>query len=117
MLFVSLGSCNNASLQPTPAYGTKVRYALNQPLTFPDLTLEFIGERWVDASPNYPRGFTYYDFKVGHGDQEQIISWSAGTGDIGPAPFEVAGQDYWLELVSSDRLGRLEKDELVLWKE
>lgn len=116
-LVISLGSCYNVSPQPPPAYGTKVRYTLNQPLTFPDLTLEFSGERWVDASPTYPRGFTYFDFKIRQGNQEQIISWSAGTGDIGPVLFEVNGQGYWLELRFSDSLGQLAENELVLWKE
>ena len=114
---VFLAGCTRSSSQAAPAYGVKVRYTQNQPLAFPDLTLEFVGQRKVDASPNFPRGFTYYDFKVSQGDRMQTISWSAGTGDIGPTLFEVGGQNYWLELSMSDKLGRLAEDELVLWQE
>ena len=117
LLLINLSGCQNASSQSPPAYGTKVTFGAGRPLMFPDVTLEFVGQRWVDTSPNYPRGFTYYDFKVRQGDQEQTISWSAGTGDIGPTSFEVGGQDYLLELAMSDKLGSLAENELVLWKE
>lgn len=116
-LLIVVAGCNRALSQSPPAYGAKVRYAQGQALAFPDLTLEFMGEREVDTSPQYPRGFIYYDFKVRQGDQEQTISWSAGTGDIGPTSFEVAGQSYLLELAMSDKLGPLAEDELVLWQE
>ena len=36
-------------------YGVKVRYHQGEPLSFPDLTLEFRGERQVDAGSRYPR--------------------------------------------------------------
>ena len=103
-LLIAVAGCNQASSQP-PVYGAKVYYALNQPLTFPDLTLEFIGQRKVNASPQFPRDFIFYDFKVSQGNQTQTISWSAGTGDIGPTLFEIGGQNYWLKLAMSDKLG------------
>jgi hypothetical protein len=115
-LLIGLLGCNRALIQAPPNYGLKIRYVVGQPLNFPDLSLEFIGQRKVDTSPEYPRGFTYYDFKVRQGNQEQLVSWSAGTGDIGPTFFEMAGQSYQLELAASDQLGRLAEDELVLWK-
>ncbi len=115
-LLLAVTGCNRASSQP-PVYGAKVYYTLNQPLVFPDVTLEFIGARKVSASPQFPRDFTFYDFKVSQGSQTQTISWSAGTGDIGPTSFEIGGQNYLLELAMSDKLGALAEDELVLWKE
>lgn len=57
-----------------------------------------------------------YDFKVYQGSQSQLISWSSGTGDIGPTLFELAGNRYALELAMSDKLGILDENELVLWR-
>jgi hypothetical protein len=111
-----MAACNPTSTQP-PRYGVKVEYAQGQPLNFPDLTLEFVGKRKSPATSDYPRRLTFYDFKGHQGSQEQLISWSAGTGDIGPTLFELAGYRYALELAMSDELGSLDGDELVLWRE
>lgn len=99
-----------------PEYGVKIIYTQNQSLQFPDFTLEYMGERHED-SPVFKPGFTFYDFKVKSSAGEQIVSWSSGTGDIGPAVFEVAGQPYLLERAHSDKLGWLEDNEVVIWKQ
>jgi hypothetical protein len=106
-------------LQPSaakPDYGVKLTYRQNQPLRFPDFTLEYIGQRH-EESEVFKRGFTFYDFKVTGGAEEQIVSWSSGTGDIGPANFQLAGQTYLLEKSYSDKLGRLAENEVVIWKQ
>jgi hypothetical protein len=64
----------------------------------------------------YPRGFLYYDFKVRTANIEKAVSWSSGTGDIGPVQFEIAGKHYQLELRHSDKLGKLKDNELVIWQ-
>ena len=115
-LVIAVAGCNRALSQPR-VYGAKTIYAQGQPLVYPDVTLEFIGTRKMDASAEYPHAITYYDFIVRQGDQAQPISWSAGTGDIAPTSFKIAGQNYWLELAMSDKLGSLAEDELVLWNE
>lgn len=102
--------------QVTPAYGAKVRFAEGKPLTFPDLTLEYAGERRVESA-QYPRGFVVHDFVARHDGQEMPVSWSAGTGDIGPALFALVGHRYRLELDRSDDLGLLRDGELVLWQD
>jgi hypothetical protein len=75
-----------------------------------------VGERNV-ASDTYPRGFRYHDFRVLGATGAQTVTWSSGTGDIGPQPFAVAGEKYLLELQRSDRLGPLPENTLVIWKE
>lgn len=97
-------------------YGVKVKFQQGRPMVFPDLTLVYQGERQGEAGPQYPRGFTYYDFRAAQGEDSLVIPWSAGTGDIGPTVFELAGRTYRLELRQSDELGRLADDELVLWQ-
>lgn len=95
------------------AYGTKVPFAKARPLQFPDFTLEYAGER-RQSSERFPRGFVYHEFIVSTASERITVSWSAGTGDIGPAIFAIARTQFGLELVMSDTLGRLKPDELVI---
>jgi hypothetical protein len=95
-------------------YGQRVRFGIGQQLHFPDFTLTYVGERHV-ASEVFPRGFTYHDFKITHGEEEAQVSWSSGTGEIGPVFFEVEGEEYQLELRYSDKLGQLAENQLVIW--
>lgn len=95
------------------AYRAKIAFRANSPIQFRDFELTFVGERHV-TFPQYPRGFDYYDFRVVSGSETLTVSWSAGTGEIGPASFTVAGRRFLLELVHSDRLGTLKENELVV---
>jgi hypothetical protein len=97
-------------------YSVRVKYNRKGTLEFPDFTLQFLGRRTV-SFPEYPRGFLYYDFKIKKGGIEKTVSWSSGTGDLGPEGFEIGDHSFLLELRRSDKLGRLEEDELVIWKE
>ena len=106
------GACLEAGPRPAP-YGARVVFRADTPIQFEDFTMSFVGER-LDASPQYPRGFLMYDFRVVSASGTQTVSWSAGTGEIGPAEFTVAGRRYLLELKHSDRRGALENDELVV---
>lgn len=95
------------------AYGAKLRFSVGRPLHFPDFQVTYMGKRHV-TPPQYPRGWWTYDFKVrGKGD-EQMVSWSAGTGDIGPTRFKVDGAEFQIELSRSDKLGSLREDEMVV---
>jgi hypothetical protein len=95
------------------AYGSKVRFGLDRTLRFPDFEMTYLGKRHV-TPPQYPRGWWIHDFKVRGKDGEQTVSWSAGTGDIGPTCFKVNGADFQIELSRSDKLGSLRGDELVV---
>ena len=88
-------------------------YKKGAPVVFPDFALTYLGER-RKAAPPYPRDFIYQDFRVSAAQGEQIVSWSAGTGAIGPALFNVGKKKFALELSWSDKLGRLSKGELVM---
>jgi hypothetical protein len=98
-------------------YGKKERFAKGKALVFPDCELVFTGTRRVSSSA-YPRGFLYYDFEARSGGQTKEVSWSSGTGDVGPEFFAVNGRKFVLELGSSAAFkGWLKDDELVLWRE
>ena len=115
LFFITLAACNGGSAQ-TLRYGKKVHYAQGEPLDFPDLTLEFVGITEYPPSDLYPRSMYAYEFKASKEGESQLISWSSGTGDIGPTFFEISGKKFSLELALSDELGPLEKDELVVWR-
>ena len=98
-----------------PKYQIKVVFAEKIALHFPDFDLTFAGRRRV-TPPQYPRGWWVYDFVVRSKSGQQTVSWSAGTGDIGPARFKVNGGEFQIELAHSDKLGALGEDELVISK-
>jgi len=109
-----LGGCSFFGSDPSPAaYGDKRSCSKGQHLAFPDFTIEFVGTRRV-TFPQYPRGFLYYDFNVSHGSQKQTISWTGGTGLIGPMEFQVNGKKYVLERIFSAKRGKLGESELVI---
>jgi hypothetical protein len=108
-------SCGYAASGEKASYGTRVKYGAGNKIEFPDFTIEYVGER-RQSSPMYPRGFLYYDFKVSSGKTEKMVSWTAGTGDIGPVAFELGGKRYQLELRRSDKLGKMNDNELVIWQ-
>lgn len=95
------------------AYGAKVAFRQDQAIPFEDFQLTFVGQHRETPSV-YPRGFLYFDFQVAAGRQRLKVSWTAGTGLIAPAQFEVSGRRYLLELKWSHPVGRLKEDELVV---
>ena len=108
-------SCGHGASEHKASYGTRVKYRVGAKIEFPDFTVEFVGER-RQTTPAYPRGFLYYDFKVRTANIEKVVSWSSGTGDIGPVEFEIGGKHYQLELRHSDKLGKLKENELAIWQ-
>ncbi len=109
-----LAACSAAeNSQATATYGSKVRFGTGQTLRFPDFEMTYMGKRHV-TPPQYPRGWWMHDFKVRGKGGEQTVSWSTGTGDIGPTRFKVNGVDFQVELSRSDKLGSLRDDELVV---
>jgi hypothetical protein len=113
LVFLTPVSCRHAA--QNASYGTRVKYRAGQKIEFPDFTIEYVGER-RKTLPVYPRGFLYYDFKVSKGKFEKVISWTTGTGVIDPIDFEIDGGKYQLELRHSDKLGKLNENELVIWQ-
>lgn len=120
---ICLSSC---SFNETPAednqikkYGEKVSYSSGKEFIFPDFTIKFVGEREEKISNDwmFPQKMTFYDFELAKGETRQKLSWSSGTGDIGPTFFTINGAEYVLELRQSDIIkGSLGDDILVIWR-
>jgi hypothetical protein len=115
LAFIGPVSCGHAASEQKASYGTRVKYRVGKKIEFPDFTIEYVGER-RKSLPVYPRGFLNYDFNVSQGKAEKMVSWTSGTGDIGPVDFEIGGKQYQLELRHSDKLGKLKDNELVIWQ-
>jgi hypothetical protein len=113
LVFFGPVSCGHAA--QNASYGTRVKYREGQKIEFPDFTVQYLGER-RKSLPVYPRGFLYYDFKVSRGKAEEVVSWTTGTGIIDPTDFEFDGKRYHLELRRSEKLGKLNDNELVIWQ-
>ncbi len=100
-------------------YNTVVKYSKGEKIQFADFKLEFTGTR--DEKKVFPNGnslnFKFYDFTVSNDKTNKTISWSSGTGDIGPLQFEFDGKEYQLELSYSEMLKtKLSENELVIVK-
>lgn len=98
---------------PSEPYNAKVTFAEGTPVPFKDFTVTYVGKRHV-VPKQYPRGWWIYDFKIEAGGKEQKVSWSAGTGDIAPARFEVGGRTFQLELSMADKIGQLKENQMVV---
>ena len=101
------------SVQP---YSQKIRFRQGKPLQFADFILTFDGQTHVKVE-RYPNGFVYENFTVTAKGVPQKIIWTMGTGVLDPTDFSVAGQPFMLELKSSDILGPMEEDQLVVWRQ
>jgi hypothetical protein len=45
-----------------------------------------------------------------------MVSWTTGPGVIDPTDFDIGGKHCQLELRHSDKLGKLQDNELVIWQ-
>lgn len=102
-------------------YGKRVQYEIDKMIQYPNFSIRFIGTRHV-VPDVYPRGWLVYDFEIISKDQEKLkVSWSAGTGAIGPTYFSVNEREYVLELEatipeSDPKKGWLDENEMIIWR-
>jgi hypothetical protein len=116
LITTALVGCALVARNPVQVtYGVAVTCLQGQTLVFPDFNLGFVGTR-RETLPQYPRGFLYYDYNITSGGQKQTVAWTSGTGAIGPQVFQVDGENFTLERVFSDKLGKLGEDDIVIWK-
>jgi hypothetical protein len=116
LAIVLLSVATPALLGGEARYGDKVKFSKGTRIVFPDFVLEYIGQH-RESSEKYPRGFLFYDFFASTNGGGKRVSWSGGTGDIGPVGFALNDKRFSLELKRSDKLGPLKDDELVAWKD
>lgn len=118
VLLLAASSGRQARTKVVP-YGKRVHYEKGKTLHFADLDLVYVGPRH-EASDVFPNGFDYQDFDVTQGEHTIQVSWTSGTGDLGPTFFKRNGHEYALELKISqwqEPLNWFGPDELILWKD
>lgn len=117
-MFLSVCGSGGGAENQTMNYGEQISYTSGNELRFPDFSIKFLGRRDEKISKDIllPLTMTFYDFEVSKGDTAKKISWSSGTGDIGPSFFEIGGDEYVLEMSHSDVLKKIEEGRLVVWK-
>jgi hypothetical protein len=103
------------SLSEHYAYGQKINYLDRKSKQLPDISVRFVGER-KENSKIFPSGFVNEDFEVVKAVETKKVSWSSGTGDIGPIFFDIGGEPYVLELAISDVYDVMNNGEMVVWQ-
>ena len=93
-------------------YREKVRFSRDIMVEFPDFDLLYLGTGVSTGGGIHVPIKSYY-FRIGRGEEENIIFWTAGTGDIGPIPFEFNDTSYIIEM---ERMGYGRKEEIKLDK-
>ena len=74
------------------------RFAYDKVIRYPDFSIEYVGQHSADGIIRVD----FYDFTVTDASGiAQDVSWTAGTGDIGPASFTVGKKTFMLELKRS----------------
>jgi len=100
----------NESEKVKANYREKVEFSRDTWIEFPDFDLLYLGTGTrTDGGMHVP--IKSYYFKIVKGREENIIFWTAGTGDIGPVPFEFNDNDYMIEMELMS-FGREEEDRL-----
>ena len=115
-------NCFSRSAGGKQEYGSIVTFKKGDKIEFADLNVEYTGDR--DVKSNFSNGnsftFHYKDFTVsepGNPDNKKTVSWTSGTGDIGPVEFELNNKKFSLELAHSEKLNKwLKEDEMIINK-
>jgi hypothetical protein len=103
-----------SEIKDSVQYGEKVRYEKGIAVQFPDFTLTYTGDRWLSGKNGATWSMVFNLFNISDGKNSKEVSWSSGTGNIVPNPFEFNGKRYSIERALSDKFGQLKQDELII---
>jgi hypothetical protein len=87
----------NESEKVKANYRERASFSRDTWLEFPDFDLLYLGTGVYTSGGMHVPIKSYY-FRIVRGAEENIIFWTAGTGIIGPIPFEFNGNDYMIEM-------------------
>jgi hypothetical protein len=107
----------NESERVKANYREKVRFSRDTWIEFPDFDLIYLGTGVSTGGGMHVPIKSYY-FRIVRGKEENIIFWTAGTGVIGPIPFEFNDDDYVIEMkrmaYGQEGEVKLGEDELII---
>jgi hypothetical protein len=87
----------NESEKVKANYRERVTFSRDTWVEFPDFDLLYLGTGVSTGGGMHVPIKSYY-FRIVRGKEENIVFWTAGTGVIGPIPFELNGKDYMIEM-------------------
>jgi len=107
----------NGSEKVKANYRERASFSRDTWVEFPDFDLLYLGTG-VNTSGGMHVPIKSYYFRIVRGTEENIIFWTAGTGVIGPIPFEFSDNDYMIEMkrTAYGREGEVElgENELII---
>ena len=104
----------DVSISNKATYGEKITYKKGIAIQFPDFTLTYTGDKLLSGKNGATWNIVFNLFEISDGEIHKEVSWSSGTGNIVPNPFEFNGKKYSLEKALSDKFGQLKPDELIV---
>ena len=100
-------------------YRERATFSRDTWIEFPDFDLLYLGTGVSTGGGMHVPIKSYY-FRIVRGREENIIFWTAGTGVIGPIPFEFNGNEYMIEMkrMADGREGEVElgENELSIYR-
>ena len=81
-------------------YRERTSFSRDTWVEFPDFDLLYLGTG-VNTGGGMHVPIKSYYFRIARGTEENIVFWTAGTGVIGPIPFEFNDNDYMIEMQST----------------
>ena len=110
-----LATCEQPSNKNEASYNLKVTFETGKPICFPDFTIEYTGLETLPGPGKAQFTLTFFYFTLKNGAHAKQISWSSGTGDIGPTYFEFNQCKFFLEMSHSEKLNQwLKQNEFVI---
>ena len=95
-------------------YGERVRYDEKTRITFPDFSLQYLGQGEEPGPSNADWKMIFKVFKISKNYISNEVYWSDGAGVFKPIPFDFNGRKYTIEMSMSEKFGHLSKDEVVI---
>ncbi len=86
------------------SYNSIVKFKLEEIFYFPDFSIQLIEEKSIPGPNNAKWEMTTFYFNLISGDQSKQISWSSGSGEIAPIPFEFNQKQFSIELKYSEKI-------------
>jgi hypothetical protein len=112
LILLALTSCVTI-LVPPGEFGKITTFKKGNPVVYPDFTITYVG---YPETKYPPVGYRAHNFTIESKSGKHLVHYING-GEVFPAQFEVQGQKYMLELVSSLATRIILKDnEMIIWK-
>ncbi len=117
LMSFALFSSRQSDNKHIATYDSIVTFKMEEKIYFPDFSIEYLGKKSVSGPNNAKWSITTFYFNLRNDNQTKQISWSFGSGEIAPMPFEFCQKIFFIELKYAEKMKKWLKDnELVIGK-